>query len=73
MLPAAVGILSLATIVFFVGMISARNAARKRARTHHDILAVPAADLAKENPDKAKNQENPEAMAMASGGARQHQ
>jgi hypothetical protein len=73
MLPAAIGVLSLAAIVFFVGMISARNAARRRrAHAHQDILAVAAADSVKKNPDKENNQENPEAMGMASGSARQH-
>ena len=64
MWPAVLGLLSLALVVFFFGMISARTRVHiRRARPSTETVATP------ENREArlGNNRENPDAMAMATG------
>ena len=75
MVPATVSILVVSTIVFVLGMISARSASRSRKRARNEPSVAP--QLAQNfnqvpgGPDvnHNSNQENPKAMAMASSGS----
>jgi len=64
MLPATIGILSLSAVIFLLGMLSARRAARIR---HKEAKESMARDSRKqlERLLQDKNRENPDAMAMA--------
>jgi hypothetical protein len=63
MLPATIGILSLAGLVFVSGLLSARRAAQSRSKTLRGPLDTPTKKLDGDPTDK--NRENPAAMAMA--------
>jgi len=65
MWPAVVGLLSLALVVFFVGMISARSSSARNARTGTSAVSTHSSE--KSEPKRGNNNENPDAMAMATG------
>lgn len=73
MLPAAIGILVLGVIVFLVGIISARNSVRGHRQRPGTAATPPKSETPfRRTPEREQNQENPDAMALASGGANQH-
>jgi len=67
MVPATIGVLVLSLIAFFIGILSARNAAKKKKDIAEQLRSTKV-KARNDSESLGLNEDNPEAMKMAAGG-----